>query len=209
MKIPIFASFLLLAGVIYTSVKTSNKKIKEEENAFWEKERKANSVRKKSLDHLDYVHIPDDFLSIANPSKNIVIEDSINHLHKLAEVPIVNLSGITNTDLKLTYGTANITILSEYDEHYTQLAILLQHLADELYEENRHEECLRILEFAVSTGTDISHSYYMLATLYQENDTPEKINDLIEKAKLTRSTLKDTIIQNLQEFTTETAYSAV
>lgn len=208
MKIPIFASFLLLAGVIYTRVKISNKMIREEENAFWERERQANSVRRKSLDSLDYVHIPEEILSTTNPSQNLIIKDCIENLKTLANVPIVNLSGISNTDLKLTYGTANITVLSEYDEHYTQLSILLQNLAGQLYEEHRYEECRHILEFAVATGTDISSSYYLLATLYSENGTPEKITDLIDTVKSTRSLLKDTIIQNLKDYANECAYPA-
>lgn len=209
MKIPIFASFVLLAGIIYTGVKRSNKMIREEENAFWEKERQANSVRKKSLEHLDYIHIPQEILSLDNPNHNIILQDTLASLNKLAATPIVNLQGITNTDLKLTYGTANITILSQYDENYTQLAILLQNLAGELYEENRSRECLQVLEFAISTGTDISHSYYLLATLYAENGTPEKISDLITKVQATRSTLKDTIINNLEEYANESLHSAV
>lgn len=209
MKIPIFASFLLLAGIIYTGVKRSNKMIKEEENAFWEKERQANSVRKKSLEHLDYIHIPEEILTLANPKHNPVLQDTLSCLNKLAENPIVNLQGITNTDLKLTYGTANITILSEYDENYTQLSILLQNLAGELYEEKRNEDCLKVLEFAISTGTDISYSYYLLATLYAENGTPEKITALIDNVQATRSTLKDSIIKHLLDYVNESLHSAV
>lgn len=200
MKLPIFASILLLSGIIYTRISKSNKMIREEEKAFWERERAANSVRKKSLDTLQYVHIPEDILSLDNTNQSPLLQELLDELHNLAAVPIVNLTGISNTDLKLTYGTANITLLSEYDENYTHLAILLQNLAGELYEENRQEECIRVLEFAIDSGTDISYSYYLLADLYQENNMPEKIADLITHAASTRSTLKDTIVENLQKY---------
>jgi hypothetical protein len=101
--------------------------------------------------------------------------------------------------LKLEYGTANITILSDYDVHYTNLVTLLQKLAELLHENGEKRLAIEVLEFAVDTGTDVSKSYYLLADLYKENGTPEKISDLVEKARNIKSLLKDSIVQNLQE----------
>jgi hypothetical protein len=100
--------------------------------------------------------------------------------------------------LKLEYGTANINILSDYDLHYTNLVTLLQKIAQLLHENGDDVHAIEVLEFAIDTGTDVSKSYYLLASLYKEAGTPEKIYDLILKAQNLKSLLKDSIVQNLQ-----------
>ena len=111
---------------------------------------------------------------------------------------IVNLTGYTNTDLKLKYGTANITILSDYDFHYTNLVTLLQKLAELLHDNLEDDLAVRVLEFAVSTGTDVSKSYYLLAELYQQMNMSEKIEHLISQAQGIHSLMKDAIVENLR-----------
>lgn len=127
------------------------------------------------------------------------LDACIRDLNDLSEYQIVNLTGYTNTDLKLEYGTANITILSEFDLHYTNLVTLLQKLAELLCENGEAALAIAVLEFAVSTGTDVSKSYYLLADLYQEVGTPEKINDLINSAQNINTMIRDTIVQRLTE----------
>jgi hypothetical protein len=112
---------------------------------------------------------------------------------------IVNLTGYTNTDLKLEYGTANITVLSEYDLHYTNLVTLLQKIAELLHQDGEDLLAIKVLEFAVDTGTDVSKSYYLLASLYKEVGETDKIDTLIEKAGNLKSLLKDSIVQKLRE----------
>ena len=126
------------------------------------------------------------------------IESFLRDLKDLSAYKIVNLTGFTNTDLKLEYGTANINILSDYDFHYTKLVTILQKLAELLHENSNDADAIHVLEFAVSTGTDVSKSYYLLAKLYHDAGTPEKITNLINQAQSIRSMLKDTIVQNLQ-----------
>lgn len=76
---------------------------------------------------------------------------------------------------------------------------LLQKLAELLHEEAEDALAIATLEFAVSTGTDVSKSYYLLAELYQEAGTPEKIDNLIDQAQNINSIIKDTIVQRLTE----------
>ena len=122
----------------------------------------------------------------------------LRDLRDLSTSRIVNLTGLTNTDLKLKYGTANINILSDYDFHYTNLVTLLQKLAEQLHDSLEDALAVEVLEFAVSTKTDISKSYYLLAELYREMGTPEKIEHLIAQAQNLNSLMKDTIIENLR-----------
>ena len=132
-------------------------------------------------------------------NSNEELDACIRDLNDLSEYKIVNLTGYTNTDLKLEYGTANITILSEYDFHYTNLVSLLQKLAEKLHESGNDALAIMTLEFAVSTNTDVSKSYYLLAQLYNDAHTPEKIFDLMESAQNIRSMQRDVILKRLGE----------
>jgi hypothetical protein len=178
------------------SVKRKESEIDRE---FWEREAKANSTRKKPLDNLDYITIPSELLTMKPQNPNEEIERYLKDLNDMSSDTIVNLTGYTNTDLKLEYGTANITILSEYDLHYTNLVTLLQKLAEHLHQNGDDLLATKVLEFAIDTGTDVSKSYYLLASLYAESGEAYKIDGLIEKAGSLRSILKDSIVQKLKE----------
>ena len=80
----------------------------------------------------------------------------------------------------------------------SNLVTLLQKLAELLHDVLEDTLAVKTLEFAVSTGTDVSKSYYLLAQLYQETDRSEKVEELIAQAQNIRSILKDTIVENLK-----------
>jgi hypothetical protein len=117
----------------------------------------------------------------------------------LSTQPVVNLTGFTNTDLKLEYGTANITPLSQYDQNYTVLVRTLQQWADLLLESGLTEDAETVLAYAVSIGTDVSHTYYALAKIYDDRKEYDKIADLIHRAEGLRSALRNSIVRTLQE----------
>ena len=194
----ILASSLALAVFLSIRFRSHSNQQKKIEEAYWDKERKANFIRKKSLDDLAYITIPESILSMSPVNITPTIESYLQDLRALSKVPIVNLTGISNTDLKLTYGTANITILSDYDFHYTNLVTVLQKLAQNLADVEETALAIEALEFAVSTGTDISKTYYLLASLYQKTNTPGKIEFLIQRAESIPSIMKDSIVHNLK-----------
>jgi HD superfamily phosphohydrolase YqeK len=127
------------------------------------------------------------------------VADCLRIINELSTQPIVNLTGYSNTDLKLEYGTANITILTEYDQNYTLLASTLQQWADLLYKADYIEPTRQILEFAVSTRTDVSHSYDILAEIYIQNGSPDKIQGLMDTAETLNSLNREVIIRHLRE----------
>ena len=120
-------------------------------------------------------------------------------LTSLSTQPIVNLTGFTNTDLKLEYGTANITPLSQYDQNYTVLVRTLQQWADLLLDSGLTDDAETVLAYAVSIGTDVSHTYYALAKIYDGRKEYDKIADLIHCAEGLRSALRNSIVRTLQE----------
>ncbi len=198
MNFAFLASCLLFCAVIYHAINRSKSIEENSTKEFWTKEQKANFVRKKSLDNLDYITIPEQILYMNPRNNSEQINECLKELKNLTESPIVNLTGISNTDLKLTYGTANITILSQYDFQYTNLVRILQKLAEELVALKEKELAIQVLEFSVSTRTDVSKTYYLLASLYDETGTPEKKTFLIQQAERINSIMKDSIVRTLQ-----------
>ena len=56
-----------------------------------------------------------------------------------------------------------------------------------------------MLEFSVSTGTDISGTYRLLCQIYQEQHTPEKISGLYPIVEVLNSAMQKSIVRILQE----------
>ncbi len=199
MKFYVLASLILFSGSIYLAIRSSKNKQKQIEDSFWDKELRANSVRKKSLDKLAYVTIPLDKLPTSCVNDNSVINECLETLQSLSTQPIVNLTGMSNTDLKLEYGTANLTILSEYDQNYTVLVRTLQKWADELNRLSMTEEAVTVLEYALEIGSDISKTYYDLAAYYRKQGNPFKLEELVEKASHLNTIQKNVIVRTLKE----------
>ncbi len=199
MKTLFLSSLITFCILIAYLNKRHSKMEKKMQEAFWERERQANSVRKKPLNTLNYITIPLEALPTHLLTEHPRVKECLALLQSLSAEKIVNLTGFTNTDLKLEYGTANITVLTEYDSNYTLLARTLQEWAEVLYEEGYVSETRTILEFALSTDTDVSHSYYLLADIYDGLGNTEGKARLIEQAGNLRSVLSQSIVRTLQE----------
>ena len=90
---------------------------------------------------------------------------------------MLNLTGLTNTDLKLEYGAANLDALCEYDNHFTTFVQTIPIYARELIDAGQTEDARELLELAVSYHADASVIYTMLADIYQQNgQAVEKAN---------------------------------
>lgn len=200
MKIPFLASFIIFIIWLTYEISKNRKRSETADTSFWAKEAEANRTRRKSLDNLDYIKIPFDSLPMLTLAEDEKITDYHDTLFALADSPIVNFSGISNTDLKLAYGAPNITLLMQYDERYTNLVSTLQRWAFHLYEAGYTQDAKTVLEFAVFTGTDVSGTYRLLASIYMEEGQPDKISELIQKALALTSGSKDIIVRILQEF---------
>lgn len=200
MKMPFFASFIIFIVWLSYELAKNRRKSEKKEVSYWEKENMANSTRRKSLDDLNYITIPFDALPLDTLSDSEEIQEYIDTLHSLAEAPIVNFTGITNTDLKLQYGAPNIDLLMRYDQSYTTLACTLQKWADKLYQAGYTTEAKCILEFAISTDTDVSSTYRLLASIYASEGSYDKIAALKDKAQNLKSGSRIIIARILQEY---------
>ena len=207
MRIPLFA--IIIVFVIWLNLKShlSSRRDEDVKRAFWEREAAANRTRKQPLDTLSYLTVPEDLLPPDTLQDTFPACDAARRIARLREeeAKIVNLTGYTNTDLKLEYGPANLPALSEYDAHYTVLATSLQEVSAALLEKNRCEEACRLQEYALSTGTDISACYRMLIELYNNRlslppeQAKEKTAALLPVAEQLRSLSREGIVRMVKE----------
>ena len=222
MKTLFLSSLISFCLLIFLLNKRHSKMEKSMKDAFWKREEEANHTRRKSLDNLPYItipleelplacHITDDTAAVRNTgdttdvrntgdtaANEAISEECKEILRSLSTQKIVNLTGYTNTDLKLSYGTANITCLTEYDQNYTLLVSTLQKWAEALYRSGAKKECRQVLEYAVSVGTDVSRTYFLLADLYDEEGKSDLKCSLIEKASGLSSLSSKVIVRTLQ-----------
>lgn len=199
MKFPFFASCIVFIIWLSYELKKHTRIEKKGMTEFWNKEAKANTIRKKSLADLNYIEIPFSTLPLSVFSDKEQIAELQQALFALEGKKIVNFTGISNTDLKLTYGTANLPLLTEYDQNYIILARVLNQLGNLYYQEGNLQAAREILEFALSTGTDVSGTYKCLAEIYLANQEGEKIASLIQSAEKINGLMKNSIVRTLQE----------
>lgn len=199
MKLPVLASLIIIGLIVTYNSKRYIRKKEENDQHILDIERDANNVRRKSLDNLDYIHIPLERLPVEALPEDDTVKECLETLRTLNTCRIVNLTGYTNTELKFQYGTANITPLTEYDQNYTLLVCTLQKWADHLMEAGLKDEAEKVLEFAMDTNTDVSRSYYMLAEIYASHGKEDHIRDLIKRAEGLKSLNSKGIVRTLQE----------
>ena len=200
MILPYFASFIVFIILLTYEIRKNTRLAKKIDEGFWDREVKANSTRKKSLEHLDYLKVPLESLPFHIENTDLEFLDIHARIQTLADKKIVNLTGLTNTDLKMMYGAANLTLLSQYDQDYTLLVRTLQKWASLLYQKGYPCEAQTILEYAISTKTDVSGTYKLLATIYQNTNQTSRIEELLQIASTLQSAMQKPIVRMLQEF---------
>lgn len=126
---PIFGLFLIFVAWQAYERNKSTKQSKAASDDFWTRESEANSIRKANLDNENYITLTDDML-IENLWPDYAVDEELSRcseiLKTLMNKRILNLAGMTTTDIKLKYGVANLNELSTYDDNYT---LMVQTLA--------------------------------------------------------------------------------
>lgn len=194
---PILGLFVIFLSILSILRHKSSHAQDDAEARFWQKELEANHTRKKDLSGLPYINIPLDDFPIGKYENNElkIYEQKIN---SLAQQKIVNLGTQTNTDLKITYGTANLEILTQYEQNFTMLCQTLVSYAKCLITLGFSEDAQSVLEYGISIGSDLSRNYLMLAELYRSNGKTEQIQTLLGKAEQLDSLMKRSITEKLQ-----------
>lgn len=203
MRFPIF----LIALVIFTAVLAVKRQRQtraqhEVDEAFVERERKANATRRQDISRLDYLLFSTKALPIGRiDDARIASYEAV--LTGLSDKRIIDLSSYSNTDLKLMYGPANLNELTEYDENYHTLAVTLFNYANRARELNYPETAIQILEYAMSLSIDSSQIYLLLAELYLETNTPEKTDAIRDAVSAMDESLQKLVLPKLPSSRTD------
>ena len=175
----IFIVFLLYINFLMHKNKRAQENL---EKQFWDREHSANFTRKKDISNLNYLIITQDKIP-----QNLTT-DAKKSLETLCGQKMLNLSSMSNTDLKLEYGVANL------DER--NAAIYAQELSDAGYT----DQARQLLEFAVSCHVDNSSIYTQLAAIYQTGGNLSGILQLQEAAAQLAPFPQKIILEKLKSF---------
>lgn len=212
---PLFASFIIFVIFFSWSMHRHKNDDPLQNDVFFNRERIANSTRKKSIADLAYIEIPASLLlpfelavsdtnySLSEVASTIDLEDFKEYykqLDTLTNRKILNLTGLTNTDLKLAYGVANITHLISYDENYTILITTLHSIAVIYHKLGFLEIAKDFLEFSIQTHCDITASYLLLAEIYLELGLLGDFEKLQKSVDKIPGSQKNSIDHKMKEF---------
>ena len=171
------AVFIIFVLILNFAIHKNNHSQENVQEQFWENERQANFTRRKDIHNLNYLTIP-----IEKIPQNLHT-DAEKTLLELCNKKMLNLSGKTNTDLKLEYGVANLEELSLCDSRFYDFVCAVSTYAGELLENGQTDAARELLELAVTYHADNSSIYTQLAELYKEKGETGKLPSLIEAAK--------------------------
>lgn len=200
----LFVWFLIAIFVFRHHMRKNSKRQDEVTKTFWEKERESLSVRRKSLSEEDYIHPKldkglfkeDVFYNALNKPGLIRYQKQLEHL---LEQQMVNFSHMSNTDLRLQFGTAILTTIERLEDNYNQYIRCLYLMAQGLHDADETTLAKAYLEEGVRIGSDIKDHYMLLASMYQKENDKVALDDLKAHAKKLQSLTKDSLVRELEE----------
>ena len=188
---------LIICAVIAYNKRKSDRAMRKASDNFWDKEREANLTRRKDISQLPYITIPYDTLPLDELPDSEEYVAAVQKLQSLTGKQILDLSGQTNTDLKLAYGAANLPVLMDCDQNYLVLVRTLSRMANLLSEAGKDDAAESILSFAFDVGSTIRSDYELLAILYGKRRDYRKLDALIARAELLDSPTKVSLLASL------------
>ncbi|MCR4891931.1 MAG: hypothetical protein K5989_07125 [Lachnospiraceae bacterium] len=174
------ASIILFGLILNHAIRKNNAAYRKVREEFWQKERAANASPLQSIDNLPYVRFPEN-LPLHVATENPRIGEYQETLLNLSKKKILNLTGLSNTDLKMKYGAKNLEELSKADQYFTVVCRTSLSLARSYLEEGFTEEAKALLHFGTEIGSDIKENWTILAELLLEEKDNEGLKELSEK----------------------------
>lgn len=197
MSAPILSAIIIIFILwLQYEIRKTSRNSEKESDLFWQREREANTTRKVDISDLNYIQLSLEKLPMED-SEDQTLNSYRDTIIKLSQKKILNLTGLTNTELKSRYGAANFNALTEYDNNYIMLVSILHKWAERLYNNGNLADCRLVLEFALTIPTDVMKSYLLLASVYMEQNEADTLDELIHRISDTTIADKDKLIEEL------------
>ncbi|MDK2808224.1 MAG: hypothetical protein PWP24_959 [Clostridiales bacterium] len=197
---PIFLIITILFTLwLHYELKKNNREENKVSDDFWKREHDANFVRPKDLSTLSYITIDIESLPF-HVSENDSIKEVEASILALCDKKLLNLSGLSNTDIKYQYGAKNFEMLSVFDQNFLLLLRHLNKWGKLLYEENHREDAKKVLLYAIFLGSDIKTTFSLLARIYHEEGNIDQIRELLKKAESLTTLLKPALLEELSSY---------
>ncbi|MCR5830487.1 MAG: hypothetical protein K6F93_09110 [Lachnospiraceae bacterium] len=145
MLLGLFVIFLL--WFTYERIKADHQSSYSNEG-FWEKERRASFTPTVKIDNLPYITLDESVIPTPCDEDSEELRNVLNEIRSLKDSKMIDLSDLTNTDLKLKYGTPNFTVLAKADADFALLVSDCEKAGELLSEAGRSDEAYAITDYA-------------------------------------------------------------
>jgi len=197
----IFALFVIFALLFNHRLNRLTRLEREAKVAFWESERDSLSVRKKEFVEENYLR--PDISSLTFPQLDVkdydlVLYESLkSKLLELSTKDMMNFSHLTNTEIRLQFGTANQTAIADNESAYNTYLKTLADYGKFMNEQGELNEAIIALEECIRMKSEYSRHYLFLAQLFAIIKNEEAFHQLCEKASTIDTTKQTNIHQKL------------
>lgn len=182
MKLLTLTSVVLMGLIINNAIRRSNARSRKAHDEFWDRERESYRAPERSTEDLDFIRVPEN-LPIHISTDDPQIKEYQETLENLTKKDIINLSGISNTDIRMSYGKNNMEELSKADQRYIVLCRSLNNLSAAYMEQEHMTEAEELLEYALSIGCDISSCWTNLGRCYLLREDRDSLQKLLSRAE--------------------------
>ncbi len=201
----IFIIFVIFVVLFQYHLRKNMRQENINREQFWNNEEKSLSTRRKEFNENDYIKPNLSKLSFPtvhslNPGQTLHYQQIKNRLQELSSMDLMNFSNLTNTELRIRFGTANQTVITQNEANYNSFLKSLADYGHLMIEFEEINEAIVAFEECIRLGSDYSDHFITLAQLYLQKNQRYKVTDLIEKAESLKSLNRSIILKKLASF---------
>ena len=174
-------SILLFCVILNYAIRKSNIRDRDDSLRSSGKNRHKRGTPEKTLSEIHFISFPENLLTEIT-TENSKIIDNLTTLRRLAKAQVINMGGLSNDEIRDTYGDQNFERLSMADQRYMNLCRVLQTLSEECFKSGLPDEAEKFLRFAIDTDTDFLPIWQALGEYYLNTNKSDSLKDLRDKA---------------------------
>lgn len=205
MNYPILLVIIIILIVIFRyNLQKSDKSRAKQNEDFWKKEESSLFARAKEIDKDLFINT-----NLPKSLKKTELEYEKLGNKKLYELQercfslsdnfLLNLSHMTNIEIRQTFGAAKLDTVEKYEINYALYIKSLYQFGKDLFDIGLVDDAIKVLEEGINVGTDISNHYILLGKIYYNKNEKSKISMLYDKANLLNSLTKNKILKELSK----------